>query len=207
MFFYEKVVNQRTYHRVTKYSLTGSDKFMFIRDALRDLVSHVQVKIVKNTHRGVLLLAKLQASAMKLKVTFSWYQIAQSVSCKTSSKIITMKVITNLDRYIGNRDSFCQYKLVQQLLQIGPVITNWSTTNLSISRLLLTNASKRKIQFAFFAFDSYHVHFLLNKNFEGLHNIFETRQRGHSFSSYAKFSEKLTFLTSLIRTRTSRIKR
>ena len=171
-----------------------------------DLVPYVQVKIVKNTRGGVLLLVKLQVSAMKLKVTFSWYQIAQSVSCKTSSKIITMKVITNLDRYIRNRDSFCQYKLVQQLLQIGPIITNWSTTNLSISRLLLTNASKRKSKFAFFAFDSYHVHFL-NKNFEGLHNIFETRQRGHSFSSYAKFSEKLTFLTSLIRTRTSRIRR
>ena len=59
----------------------------YIGDALRDLVPFVQLKKCKNTHRGVLLLVKLQALACNFTKsnTLPWmffklykcYQIAQ----------------------------------------------------------------------------------------------------------------------------------
>ena len=64
-----------------------------ICEALRDMVPFAQIN-VKNTHGGVLLLVKFQASACKFTksntppwvfVTFlklyMWYQIAQRITC------------------------------------------------------------------------------------------------------------------------------
>ena len=70
----------------------GSE-FKEFSDALRDLIPFVQSKNVKNTHGGVILLIKLQASAYNFTKSntppwvfftffklYKWYQIAQSVA-------------------------------------------------------------------------------------------------------------------------------
>ena len=57
-----KLIKEQLTLRSKKESKTQHDLIDYKCDALRDLVPFLQLKSVKNTHGGVLLLVKLQAS-------------------------------------------------------------------------------------------------------------------------------------------------
>ena len=57
-----KLIKEQLTLRSKKESKTQHDLIDYKCDALRDLVPFLQLKSVKNTHGGALLLVKLQAS-------------------------------------------------------------------------------------------------------------------------------------------------
>ena len=83
-------------------------------DALHDLVPFVQFKNLKNTHAGVLLLVKLQASKSNTPPwvfftffkLYKWYQIAQRT---------TLMIIKNNKPFIEIRNHGTQHAILKMI--------------------------------------------------------------------------------------------